>query len=174
MRTSMIVLVVLFCSYPASLSAQSTPAFNNDDGKSELPTASRLGWFLEQDFQFYLQDSCTLQRLKTNKNVTVSSIPVPILNSLGGSSPASSVWKWVLLPKSYTAANAFLTINADKSLPPALNTDFMLPMDPLQDPETMLLAGTSAILYTTNCTGKRREQTKTQGIRVTISVQIIP
>jgi len=140
MRSSRLLLVVLFCLFPSSLLAQSTPAFNNDEGKSETATATKLGWFLEEDFRSYLLNSCSLQPLKTKKDTVVSSIPVPILNALGGLSPTSSLRKWVLLPKSYTAANAFLMISADKMLP-ALNADFMLPMDPLQDPETMLLAG---------------------------------
>lgn len=145
---------ILLIAFASTLSpGQSTPAFNNDDGKSEDGTASRIGWFLEQNFQSYLLNSCTLQPLKTDNGVTVSSIPVPILNSLGGTSATSEVWKWVLLPKSYTAANAFLTINTSQSFPDHIDPNYMLPLDSLQDPETMLLAGTSVTLYTTNCTG---------------------
>lgn len=147
------IALVFFSPVPLAAQSSSVPAFNNDDGSSQTTTTSTVGWFLEQEFQTYLQNGCTVQLLKTSHDKPVSSIPVPIVVALGGTASTSLVWHWVFLPKNYTAANAFRLITTSQTLPQNLDSNYFLPLDALQDPETMLLAGTSSILFSTNCVG---------------------
>lgn len=153
MKSGRILAIALSLFISQSLLAQDTPAFNNNDGSSQDATSSKIGWFLEQEFQRYLQNSCTLQPIKDKNGVVLTSIPTSIINALGGTIGSSDVWNWVLLPQTYTAANAFLTISKTPTFPDHIDPGFTLPLDPLQDPETMILAGTGATIYSTNCTG---------------------
>lgn len=146
------VLYMLFAFASCSMgNCQSYPAFPKTF--SQNGDASTVGWFLEDNFQYYLSNSCQIQPMETSGNNPVSSVPVPIIKALGGGSGDSDAWMWVTRPKTYTAANAFAVLTADKSLPNNVDPNYLLPLDPLQDPETMLLEGTSYTLYTTNCTG---------------------
>jgi len=81
------------------------------------------------------------------KNVTVSSVPVPVLNTLG-----QVVWDWVAKPKDYTVANAFAVVSSTETLPDIVDPKSKLAMDVLQDPITMLPTGVSRVVYSSNCT----------------------
>jgi hypothetical protein len=153
MKSASLLAAALSLLMSRSLLAQDTPAFDNNGGASQDATSSKIGWFLEQEFQSYLQNSCSLQPIKDKNGVELTSIPTSIINALGGTIGSSDVWNWVLLPQSYSAANAFLTISKTQSFPDHIDPNFTLPLDPLQDPETMIIAGASATMYSTNCTG---------------------
>lgn len=143
-------MVVSLCG---TLSSQ-TLAFNNDDTQhpSVIGNLYKNGWYLEQNFHDFLQTSCTLDGLSTSDGKPLTSIPKSVLYSLGGTQPNSKVWNWVY-PYPYTAANAFSIVSKDRALPIDFLHSDSLNMDPLADPETMLIAGTGSAIYSTNCTG---------------------
>jgi len=136
-------MVISWCS--PILCAQSTPAFVNDTPDDH--DAVKIGWFLEQEFSPYFNNCSNNQPMKTKDNVVVSTVPVPILTAI-----QDDVWNWVYNKHTYTAALAFSIISADQTLPSSPNANFQLGMDVLQDPGTMLAAGTSSTLYSSNCT----------------------